>query len=145
MSVLLVAAFFALLSALVGDFVGAIAGLVIAGSGAMEVHGGTLLNHYDVRGANWLISSQLVCLAGILVYCAVRLFFAPMPPMPDDAKAMLAMSAQQWHTTAERLWVASYQGGLMLFAVLSTAYQGGLAIYYARRRRALAQAVQIED
>lgn len=145
MSVLMAASIFALLAAVGGDYVGAIAGLVIAGAGAMEVHGGTLLHHYHPRGANWLVSSQLVCLLGILAYCAVRLVFVQLPVVPPWAKEMIAMDADQYGVTPEQFVLNMYRLTFLLLAVLSTVYQGRLAVYYGRRRRAIAQALEVAE
>ena len=145
MSILLASSLFALLSALGGDFVGAIAGLVVAGAGAMEVHGGTLLHHYDARGANWLVSSQLVCLVGILAYCAVRLIFVQIPPIPPSMKPLIDMNAQQYGVSTDRFLLKIYQVTFLLLAVLSVLYQGRVAIFYARHRRAVTQAVHSDE
>ncbi len=141
MSVALVSGLFAVLAATSGDYVGAIAGLVVAGAGAMEVHGGTLLNHYDLRGSRWLVSSQAVCLLGILVYCAVRLVFVQIPPLPEEVNALIAADARQLGMTSEEFVRKTYVAGFILIAVLSVFYQGGMAIYYLRRKRSVAQAI----
>ncbi len=144
MGIMMVAAFCAVVSAMSHDFVGAAAGLIIAGAGAMELHGGTLLQHYEPRGINWLINSELVALLGILAYCAVRLTHPQLPPIPDEMKQVIALDAQQLGMTSEQFVLMSYRLGLELFAVLSGCYQGGVAFYYARRRRAVITAVETE-
>ena len=107
----------------------------------MEVHGGTLLNHYDLRGSRWLVSSQAVCLLGILVYCAVRLVFVQIPPLPEEVNALIAADARQLGMTSEEFVRKTYVAGFILIAVLSVFYQGGMAIYYLRRKRSVAQAI----
>jgi hypothetical protein len=142
LSVVLAAAVFALLSATHGDFQGAIVGLVVAGAGAMEVHGGTLLAHRDRRGMGWLINSQLVCLGGILVYCTVWLKHPVIPPLPEWAEQVIATDARQLGVSVERLTSQLYVSSIVLLAVLSTIYQGSMAIYYARRKRTVWRALE---
>lgn len=144
MSMMLLAGFFALLSAMGGDFVGAIAGLVVAGAGAMEVHGGTLLAHYDTRGTKWLVGAELVAWVGILVYCAVRLLHVQLPPMPEEVVAMIEFDARQLGISKEEFILKSYQLGFVLVAVGSTAYQGGMVLYYLLRQAAVVRALEIE-
>ncbi|HVU35111.1 MAG TPA: hypothetical protein VHE61_16880 [Opitutaceae bacterium] len=141
LGMLVVAGFFSVLSAMAGDYVGTMAGLIVAGGGALEVHGGTMVAHQDSRGMNWLVSSELVALVGILAYCAVRLVHVQIPPVPDDLKATLALDAQQLGMTVEQLLVRTYRIGFEIIAVLSVVYQGGIALYYARRRRAVQRAL----
>jgi hypothetical protein len=141
MSVVLVAGFFALLAAMAGDVAGAIGGLVVAGAGAMEVHGNTLLRHHDARGMKWLITSQVVCLMGILAYCGVRLAMPLIPPIPAWARPMVAAQAEPLGLTPEQFMIQSYPSSILLVALVSLCYQGGMALYYLLRRRAVLKAV----
>jgi hypothetical protein len=143
LSVLIASAFFALVSALAKDGMGAVAGLVVAGSGAMEVHGGSLLLAGDRRGVRWLLWSQAVCLVGILVYCAVRLFVVQIPPLPDEMKPLIEFDAKKLGLTAEEFVLKSYRLGIFLVAGLSLLYQGGMAFYYARRRASVMRALSV--
>ena len=140
-SVLFASGFFALLAALGGDVTGAIAGLVVAGAGAMELHGGTLLAHGVGRGLRWLVWSQLVCLAGILVYCLVRLRVPYMPPLPAWAQEVMTQRAHEVGLTIDQVMTDAYTSSIMLLAALSTIYQGSMAIYYARRRKPVRRAL----
>ena len=93
-SVLGVAGVLALAAATMGDYVGAIVGLIVAGAGAGELHGASLLSHGEVRGLKWLIGSQLFLMAAIVSYCALRLLhpdLAPLRALIDaEMKAQLA-------------------------------------------------------
>src|SRR5665213_13393 len=73
MSVLTVAGAFALASAMLHDEKGTVIGLLIAGGGAIELHGVSLLRHGDHHGTRWLVSSQIILLAVVLGYVALRL------------------------------------------------------------------------
>ncbi len=144
MSVMLISGLFALISAGTKDHIGAVAGLVVAGAGAMETHGGAILAQGYFRGMRWLVWSQLVCLGGILVYCAVRLSLGTAPPLPEDLRPAIAADAAQLGMTAEELILRSYHLGLYLIATLSVIYQGGMAIYYSRRQAAVGQALETD-
>ena len=76
LSVLVISGVFALVSALAGDGLGAVVGLLVAGAGAVELHGATLLEHGEPRGIDWLTGSQGFLLATIALYCALR--FLPL-------------------------------------------------------------------
>ncbi|HVS54201.1 MAG TPA: hypothetical protein VHD62_17730 [Opitutaceae bacterium] len=140
LSLLGIAGFFALLSAAGGDFVGAIAGLLVAGAGALELHGKTLLEHADARGTSWLVNSQLVALVSILAYCAVRIAHVQLPPLPDEVRSVIEFDAAQVGMTAEHFMLTAYRGGFELVALVSVFYQGGMALYYLRRRAAVRRA-----
>lgn len=142
MSVMVVSGIFALISAVAKDPVGAVAGLVVAGAGAMEVHGGSVLDHGYVRGMRWLVWSQLLCLGAILAYCGVRYAMGTTPPLPEELRPAITADAEQLGMTAEELILRSYRLGLFLVATLSLIYQGGMAIYYLRRQAPVAQALE---
>jgi hypothetical protein len=144
MSVLMVATFFALLSGMAGDFGGAIIGLLIAGAGAIELHGAGLLRHGDARGVGWLISSQLFLLVSILTYCVVRFSHVEMPPLPDFAAQLIDSSAEQLGMTREQYLLFFHHLVLETFALVSIVYQSGMAIYYFNRRHAVARALEVE-
>ena len=143
-SVLYAAAVFAILGALDRDFIGAGGALIVAGAGAMEVHGSTLLTHRDTRGSNWLVGSQLVCLAGLLVYCVVRILIPQMLPMPEWVHPLEQENARQLGLTVPEFERKLYVAVFVLLAVGSVVYQGGLAVYYARRRAAVTRALEEE-
>src|SRR5271165_2118927 len=73
MSVLVLAGFFALVSAASGDVSGAAFGLLIAAAGAVELHGMGLLRAADRRGMSWLVGSQLYLMSVVLGYVGYRL------------------------------------------------------------------------
>jgi hypothetical protein len=144
MSLLLVAGAFALLSALAHDFVGASVGLLVAGGGALELHGHSLLQHHEARGINWLVGSQLVALVSILVYCAVRLTHVELPPIPDEIRSLLELDARQVGMSLDRFVLVSYRLAYETVAVVSILYQGGMTVYYLRRRSAVQRAFHVD-
>lgn len=145
MSVLLVAGLFALVSAMAGDRVGAIAGLLVAGAGAMERHGGMLLAHGVSRGIWWAFSAQLFAMVSILAYCQLRLTNVDLAmmraAMTDALKAQLAADG----IGMDEFLLFMNRAVFATFAAVTVLYQGGLAFYYLRRRRAVLQALASEE
>jgi hypothetical protein len=141
MGILLVAAFFACVSAISGDAVGAIVGLLVAGCGALELHGAGLLRQGEPRSITWLVGSQFFLLVSILGYCSARLLNLQLPPIPDDLRPMVEMSAAQAGLEVEAYLRAVYRLGLWMVALASLLYQGGMMLYYLRRRDAVYRAL----
>lgn len=133
---------FALLSAAGHSGLGAVIGLAAAGTGAIEVHGATMLAHTDVRGINWTIRAQLLLLLTILFYCGACILNFD-PGLFRDQPQFKAFLTQNGLTAAQGIellrdaWVIGY----IIVAVVSVIYQGGMAIYYARNRRVIMQAM----
>ncbi|MSU71884.1 MAG: hypothetical protein EXS43_06025 [Opitutus sp.] len=139
--ILVFAGGFALLSAMEGDFSGALVGLLVAGAGAVELHGVSLLREGVPRGMNWLVGSQISLLISILAYCAVRLSHVEVPPIPEALTSMLDATAEQLGMSRDEYlrWVQRL--ALQIFAAISFFYQGGMAIYYYRRREPVTRAL----
>ena len=150
-SVLVLCGGLALASAAVGDFTGAFIGVVIAAAGAFELHGAALIQGGHPRGVNWLIGSQLYLLAAILAYVgwrlasydaeAMRRFLDPVFRTPE----MQAKFSESGVTEADmlRMWHTMYFIGFRVVGLVTLLYQGGMALYYHRRRAAVA-AVLVE-
>lgn len=139
--VVLIAGGFALLSAAAGDAPGAVVGLLVAGAGALELHSVALLRQGRVRGMAGLVGSQLFLLGSILGYCAVRLAHLEPPPIPEKFGVLIDASAQQMGMSRDDYlrWVQKL--ALQAVAVVSIFYQGAMALYYHRRRGAVARAL----
>lgn len=144
LSVLVIAGFLALASAARGDYVGAIIGLLVAGAGAIELHGEGLLRRKHPRGMNWLVGSQLYLMAVIVGYGVVRLAQPVVAPIPEALLPMIEMSARQWQMTTEDYLRMIYRLTFRLLALLTFFYQGGMALYYFRRREAVTRALTAE-
>jgi len=67
-SALVVAGVFGLMCAASKDLPGATIGVLVAGAGALELHGVGLLQYGEKRGVSWLIGSQLYLLVIVLAY-----------------------------------------------------------------------------
>lgn len=142
MGVLVFAGFFAILSALAGDRIGAVIGLLIAGAGAIELHGATLLQHGERRGMSWLVGSQLYLMVAILGYCEFRLANVDLSllrsAVTDDLKTQLATVG--WGV--DEFIRFAYRITWFVIAAVTVLYQGGMAIYYLRRRRIVTLALE---
>jgi hypothetical protein len=141
LSVLVLAALFALPSAAARDYVGAGIGVIAAGAGAIELHGETLLRAGWTRGMAWLVGSQFFLMAAMLGYCALRLTHVVLPPLPPDVDDMIGLTAQKLGLTKEQYLRMVYRFGFQVVAALSVIYQGGMALYYLQRRAAVAEAL----
>jgi hypothetical protein len=143
-SVLLLAGFFALVSAASGDVSGAVFGLLIAAAGAIELHGMGLLRSADRRGMSWLIGSQLYLLSVVLGYVGYRLANPDSDPLLKVAKTALAAEIRQAGMDPDQ-FMAEFPRELRLLYIavgcLTLLYQGGMAVYYVRRRRAVEAAI----
>lgn len=134
MGLLSFAGLFAVLSAVSGDRFGAIFGLLVAGAGAIELHGTTLLLHGERRGMSWLVGSQLYLMLTVLAYCQFR-FSHPDTAfwlsLPSD---LMKQEAQAFGMTVKAYALQLDRTAVYMFAVATILYQGGMALYYLRRR-----------
>lgn len=144
MSVLVIAGLFAVMSALAGDQLGAIVGLLVAGAGAVELHGATLLHHGEPRGLRWLVGSQLFLLATIVGYCALRLLHPAFEPLHAAMTPEMKTSLEAAGWTEDEFVGLVYQVTYAAVATVTCAYQGGMAIFYWRRRQAVTEALAPE-
>ena len=145
MGVLMFATFFALTSAGIGDLPGAVVWLLIAGSGATELHGAMLLHQVQKRGINWLIGSQFLLLFVVLGYCALRLgHYDPTSlraALTDEMKSTLAQARYDEEDFLRTVYMVTY-GGMALAAMV---FKLALARYYLRRREAVCAALEAEN
>ena len=132
---------FALLCALIalvmGDLVSAFFGLLVAAAGWSEWHGAKLLQRGEAHGINWLVRSQLYLLTLIMLYALERMASYDA----DNVRSMITpemnqlfqeggLNVQDILPLVRTAFFAMY-GSLALVTLL---YQGGLALFYWRRR-----------
>lgn len=141
MSVLVIAGVFALISAMAGDFVGAVVGLLVAGAGAVELHGATLLEHCEPRGMRWLVGSQIFLLATVVAYCGLRLLHPVLDPLQAAVTDEMKVSLEAAGWKQEEFIRFVYNTTYYLVGAVTVFYQGGMAIYYLRRREPVARAL----
>ena len=146
-SVAAIAGVFALLAAAGHDVSGAVIGVIVAGAGASELHGVSLLHAGEPRGMRWLIGSQLYLLTAILGYVMWRLG-SPDPRMVDAMRAALTSDQrqllQQSGVTETEFLQMAMRLVYFCVGVATLIYQGGMVIYYSRRRAAVVQALETE-
>lgn len=144
-SVVIIASIAAVLQASLGQVLVAAAAVLAAGAGAMEVHGGSVLREGDRRGMDWLIRGELLLLGIIWLYCAVRMLNPDLIEVRAAFHASLEFpgmrerwaEAQRLGLTEEQYLKAVYHLTYLVLAFVSLIYQGGMVIYYARRRAAV--------
>ncbi|MEO7413553.1 MAG: hypothetical protein ABIZ81_09355 [Opitutaceae bacterium] len=151
MSVLGLAGFFALTAAGAGNVQGALVGVLIALAGALELHGASMLRQGDARGIDWLVRSQFYLLLMMLGYCGWRLTRIDLEPLRAAFQIALRspMMQKSWAAnqemgmTEDQFLQQTYTLTYVLLAIATLIYQGGMALYYLRRRdpvtRALAE------
>jgi hypothetical protein len=147
MSVLVLAGFFALVSAASGDVSGAAFGLLIAAAGAIELHGMGLLRAVDRRGMSWLVASQLYLLSVILGYVGYRLANPDSDPLIKLVKSAVNSDTADLRQAGldPTQVMADFPAELRLLyfavAAVTVLYQGGMALYYLMRRSAVEAAL----
>ena len=141
LGIVVFAALYALMTAMAGNPTAAVLGLLAAGAGAVELHGASLLRHGEPRGITWLIGSQPFLWCVVAAYCVFRWTHFVIPPTPDAMRPMIELSAQQWGMTVEEYFRFVNRITCVALLVASLAYQGGMMIYYFRRRHAIARAL----
>jgi hypothetical protein len=132
---------FALVAASARDFPFAAIGLLASGAGAVELHGAALLRQGEPRGMNWLLASQPLLLLVILSYCALRLWLIEIPPVPEAFQAVFAASARQWNLSIEEYQHVLNRITASAVAAAALAFQGGMMLYYLRRREPVYRAL----
>jgi hypothetical protein len=152
LSVLGVAGIFALLAGAAHDYQGAFIGLAVALAGALELHGCGLLQHGYSRGMSWLIGSHLYLAVALLAYCAWRITHIDLGPLreafhtalPPSLMQQITASNQELGLTEDQFLQRSYRLTYASLAVATLIYQGSMAVYYFRRRDAVAEALADE-
>lgn len=98
--------------------------LIVTAVGVVEYIGHRKLVAGEASACRMLAINQLVLLAAILIYCAGMIATA-------DKSEVISMLGEESRGLARSLGYAIYGS----VAVVSIAFQGGLALYYFRRRK----------
>ena len=92
----------------------------------------------------WLVSSQLFLLVTVISYCALRLLHPAIEPLraavTDEMKAQLEAAGWSQDEFVRFVYNTTYYA----VAIVTVFYQGGMAIYYFRRREPVARALATE-
>jgi len=145
--VLAIAGAFTLVAAAAGNRLEAVIGLLVAGAGAFELHGAGLLHGGEIRGLRWLVLSQLYLLVTVLLYVGLRLVsFDPalINLIMTDTLRQRYLDAGLTSAQIDQVVQLSYYLTYAIVGVLTIGYQGGMAVYYYRRRTAVAAALAEE-
>lgn len=142
---MIVASFFALLGATAGEVGSVLSWLLVAGTGALTLHGASLLWRGHERGLNWLVGGQLFCMAFILSLCAWQLSHMDLEPLRANVTDKMRESFKQTDLTEDGFLRLSYWMTYGFFAVFTILYQGGMALFYHRRRAAVTAALQADE
>jgi hypothetical protein len=141
MSVLGVAGAFALVSAASRDVSGAVIGLLVAAAGAVELHGVALLRSGLAGGLRWLVSSQVYLMTVMLVYVALRLSSPDISAIRPIVTADLANQIHLAGMTVDDFLLEFLRLVYLVVGAATVLYQGGMTVYYLRRRAAVEAAV----
>jgi len=134
MSILGVAGAFALISAASRDVSGATIGLLVAGAGAIELHGAALLRAGRGSGMRWLVFSQLYLMTTMLTYVALRMVNPDISAIRPVVTVELAAQIQQAGMTIDQFLLEFLRLVYLCVAGATLLYQGGMTVYYLRRR-----------
>jgi hypothetical protein len=150
-SILVVAAAFAFGSAMLHDTHGTIVSLMVAGAGAIELHGAGLLSHGEERGLRWLVTAQIYLMFVMLSYVTYSLHHVDLAGfkhllrstaadmgMPTDE---LRQTAVQSGLTLDDFLRSGYELFYLLVGLATVLFQGAMAVYYARRQPPISQAL----
>lgn len=141
LSVMAIAGLLALAAASMRDFQNAAVGMLVAAAGAIELHGVALLRAGVARGMKWVLASQPYLLAVLLSYCALQLAsYDPEPIRAVMTNEMRATLEQAGHTE-EQFIRDVYTTVYVVLAIGTTLLQGGMTLYYWRRRDAVLAAI----
>jgi hypothetical protein len=144
-SVLVIAGACALISASSRDVTDALVGLAVAGAGAIELHGAQMIRQGDERGMRWLVGSQLQILACMLAYAAYRLLSPDIASLHKMVPAEVADQIQQAGMTVDEFLLEMLRLVYLGVAAASLLYQGGMTVYYLRRRAVVAAALKADE
>lgn len=135
---------FGLLGAAGGEVFGCLTWLVVAGTGAMALHGGSLLNDGEARGLNWLVGGQVLCVAFLLTLCGWQLTHVDLTPLRAALTPDIRESLAQTGLSEQEFLLLSYRVTYAFVALVALCYPGAMALYYHRRRGAIAAALEVE-
>lgn len=149
-SIVIVAGLGGIWATVQSGWIEAAAALLVVLAGAGELHGRRLLLNGAPRGLRWLIGAQLGLLVVVWIYAWWRWrFFDPAAfwaELPAFVRATLdrQMLAAGLEPSLDRPFLLQLMNVLTcaLLAFLTLLYQGGLAAYYALKRRTITEALK---
>jgi tetrahydromethanopterin S-methyltransferase subunit D len=144
-TVVFIAGCSAMISMFSADGLGTVIGLLAAGAGVMALHGAKLLEQrHQSRGMDWLVGGELVLLCVILIYVAIklgRLITGGVNAVFSEEMRSLLEQIGQWGPEQQRAYAQGFKLTYGLVAALSLLFQGGMALYYHRKRAVVVEAL----
>jgi hypothetical protein len=150
--VLALATSFAFAAALLHDVHGTFVSLMVAGAGAIELHGAGLLGHGEERGLRWLVTAQVYLMFVMLTYVLYSLQHADIAGFRELLRSTAAsldmptgdlrQQVAQSGIPMDDFLRSSYQFFYLLVGLLTVVFQGGMAVYFARRHAAISEALR---
>jgi hypothetical protein len=133
-----------LVSLVFGEWVGVYIGALITGAGILELRGRTRLIKGNITGLSWLIRAQVLILAVVGLYAFRNLLafdeaalVAEITPEIRNAMDQIGLSI----TDLQKLMKPVYYGLYLTVIGLTLIFQGGMALYYASRRKRITEAL----
>ena len=142
LSVMMVAGILALAAAAAGNYQGAGIGLLVTAAGAIELHGAGLVRAGEPRGMRWLVASQPYLLLVLLGYCILQLSNFDVALMKEAVTDQMREKIREAGYTVDQFLRMMYNLTYLMLALVTLIYQGGMTIYYLRRRAAVNAALQ---
>ena len=145
LSVMLIAGVLALAAAASGDYRGAAIGLLVAAAGAIELHGAGLVRAGERRGMQWVVASQPYLLLVLLGYCLLQLAHFDLSLLRAALTDEMRETIRQAGYTVDAFLRLVYRLTYLTLAFTTVIYQGGMTVYYLRRRGAVEAALDGDD
>lgn len=142
LTVLALPGFFALLAASAGDVTGVIVGLLIAAAGAIELHGVDLLRAGEARGMSWLVTSQFYLMTVVVIFCLWQLQHEDLHLLRTALTDEMRTTIAQANMSEDAFLQLTYRITYRVITLVTLFYQGGMGLYYFRRRETVRQALQ---
>lgn len=140
-SVTLFAGLCAVISLLLGEWIGVVVGILVTAGGVFELRGRSALVRGEADGIACLVRAQLLILATIWVYSLANIvtydeakIMAAFTPELRDALTQAGLSIDE----LQRLIKPAFFGFYAIVMGVTLLFQGGLARYYHSRRAAVA-------
>ncbi|MDQ5977839.1 MAG: hypothetical protein QG602_811 [Verrucomicrobiota bacterium] len=151
-SVVIIASLGGFCSLVTGSWFATGASVLVVLAGAGELHGRRLLLNREPRGLRWLIGAQMCLLVVIWAYAACRWwFFDPAAlwmelPAPARAEIDRQLLTAGMQVELDRPLFLQVMNALvcLLLLILTFFYQGGMALYYTLKRRAVTEVLKTQ-
>ena len=136
---------FAIFAAINHDAPPMVAGVLAVGMGVFELHGTNRLREGLADGINWIIASQIGLMLTLFLYAGWRIANFDVDTLinslPPDVIATMETQLRSQNVPIAELPNNLLLANIMIFALLALVaffYQGGMALYYHKKRSAVA-------